>query len=68
MEQAAQNGGAVLTPGDGIQEMHGYGALRRRSSSGVGSIRLMVRLNDLRGLFQPRRSFDSVSLFLFCIS
>lgn len=57
LEHAAQNGGAVLTPG-----------LRRWFSSGVGSIKLMVGLHDLTGLFQPRCTFDSVSFLLFCIS
>jgi len=31
-------------------------------SGGLGSVKFMVGLNDLKGLFQPKRSYDSVLL------
>lgn len=31
-------------------------------SSGLGSIRLMVGLDDLKGLFQPKQFYNSVEL------
>ena len=65
LEQAAQGSGGVTILWGYLKDMQIW-RLGAWFSGGLGSVRLMVGLDDLTSLFQPKGFYDSMTLWRRC--